>query len=111
MVSKGDLFRSIKLSKLNKTQSFELIFEALINNVLLFSVNDIKYDPSDVIMDLIDSIWPQPFNPKKEFKYGVYNGDKEICIEKFKETLYGLSDDNACVIIFFNSDDPKFNSQ
>ena len=65
MVAKGDLLRSIKLYKVNKTQSFEFIFEAIINNALLFDVNNVKYDPSEAIYDLINLIWEEPLVLKK----------------------------------------------
>ena len=51
MVSKGDLFRSIKLSKLSKAKSFELIFEAIVSSAIIFSINDIKYNPGEVICE------------------------------------------------------------
>ena len=110
MVSKGDLLRSIKLYKLNKTQSFELIFEAMINNALLFDINNVKYDPLEVINDLINDIWVEPFNPKKDFKYGIYHDDLQICDEKFRESVECLSDPKYTLIVFFRSDNPKFHS-
>ena len=110
MVSKGDLFKSVKLYKLNKTQSFELIFEAIINNVLIFELNNVKYDPSEVIHDIIDVIWEEPFNPKKEFKYGKYNGNIKVSDEYLRENINCLSSGDCFLVIFFSSVNPKFNS-
>jgi len=110
MVSKGDLFRSIKLSKLSKAKSFELIFEAIVNSAIIFSINDIKYNPGEVICDLIDVIYPDPFNPKIEFKYGIYHSDTQVCNEQFRETVDSLGSDDCILVIFFTSNNPKFNS-
>ena len=57
MVHKCDLLTSIQLDGLSKRKSSTLILEALINNVLLSSVNDTLYDPSDVIPELMATIW------------------------------------------------------
>ena len=50
------------------------------------------------------------FNPKKDFKYGIYHDDIQICDEKFRESVECLSDPKYTLIIFFNSDNPKFHS-
>ena len=75
MVFKGDLLKNLKLTGLSKQRSFELLLQALIKNVLLFSVNNIQYDPSEVINDLIHTIFPINTKTRTEFKYSLLYGN------------------------------------
>ena len=57
MVHKCDLLTFIQLDGLSKRKRSSLILEALVNIVLLFSVNDTLYDPSEVIMEFMATRW------------------------------------------------------
>ena len=62
MVHKCDLLASIQLVGLSKRKSSSIILEAFINKVLLFSVNDTLYDPSEVILECFNTFIYQKDN-------------------------------------------------
>ena len=75
MVHKCDLLTSIHLEALSKRKSSSLILEALINKVLLFSVNDTLYDPSEVILELMATGWTYT---KKTCDYTIHYKGRAI---------------------------------
>ena len=57
MVHKFDLLTTNQLDGLSKRKSSSLILEALLDKVLLFSVNDTLSDTSEVILELMATGW------------------------------------------------------
>ena len=101
MVHTYDLLTSIQLDGLSKRKSSSLILEALINNVLLFSVNDTLYDPSEVIPELMASIWAYTKTP---CDYTIhYKGRAIVHDGKFNELLdlFGETSDTIRMPLYF----------
>jgi hypothetical protein len=109
MVHKCDLLTSIQLVGLSKRKSSSLILEALLNKVLLFSVNDTLYDPSEVILELMATRWSYTTRP---CEYTIhYKGRAIVYDGKFNELLdlFGETSDNIRMTIYFESINPSFN--
>ena len=109
MVHAFDLLKSIQSDELSKRKSSSLILEALINNVLLYSVNDTLYDPLEVILELMATGWRYTKIP---CDYTIhYKGRAIINDGKFNELLdlFGETSDNIRMTIYFESINRFFN--
>ena len=109
MVQTCDLLTSIQLDGLSKRKSPSLILEALINKVLLFSVNDTLYDPSEVILELMATRWAYT---KRPCDYTMHNRGSAIIYDgKFNKLLdlFGETSDNIRMTIYVESINPFFN--
>ena len=105
MVHKCDLLTSVQLDGLYKRKS-SLILEALINNVLLLSVNDTLYDPSEIILELMATRWSCTTSPRE---YTIqYRGRVIIYDGRLNELLdlSGGTSDNIRMTIYFGSMNP-----
>jgi hypothetical protein len=103
MVHKCDLSTSIQLVGLSKRKSSSLLPEARLNKVLLFSVNDTLYDPSEVILELTATRWAYTTRP---CDYTIHDkGRASIKDGKFNELLdlFGETSDNMRMTIYFVS--------
>ena len=85
MVHKCDLLTSIQLVGLSKRKGSSLILEVLLNKVLLFCVNDTLYDPSEVLLELMATIWAYTDTPREHVIH--YRGRASIHDGKFNELL------------------------
>ena len=90
MVHKCDLLTFIQLDGLSKRKSSLSIIEALLNNVLLFSVNYTLYDPSEVILELMATGWRSTKRPcdctiHYRGRAGLYDGKSNELLDLFGE--------------------------